>query len=528
MAINQLIATGIRPPEIMSPYELVQGANVIRAGQMENQLTQRKMGAQNALTGLMQQYGGDAARVRQGLIEQGYGDQAMDYETKQAEAQKSQLEMAIKKTEYAAQILSPFVDQPATPEIDARYRQAKAHLEQTFGQPMTSLPDSYDPQSIKAGYMQGMKVHAQLQDQYQAISAVGGYQVFNKSTGQFARPQGKPIFAPNASPELQQAIVRGKEAEKGVKAIGPGGEEFYTPQGSLGNNFGNIRSQGASAGFQSFSTPEEGLSAIDQNLQAYGSKGINTLAGVISRWAPPNENDTQRLIKEAAGRLGIDPNQPIDLNHPAVRQAVGTAIMYQEQGARGIFGQGGVKGPTIAQKNQAEIDKQGQVEQVKTQAELGKQQQIKIRDSKEALNLLGNIERLLPESTGSGIGAQADSAAAYFGSSTKGAKAISALATNAKKLVMMMPRGAGPQSDRDVALAEQMAGDLSNPNLPVETRQAAAAELKRITSQYIPGAELTPGYQPQQNKVQQQAGAITKTLNGKTYTKINGEWHEAD
>jgi hypothetical protein len=108
--------------------------------------------------------------------------------------------------------------------------------------------------------------------------------------------------------------------------------------GVSANNVGNVRPVGQSTGFQQPKDLNEGLQIMDKNLQAYASKGINTLAGVISRWAPPSENDTPALIKAAANRLGIDPNQPIDLNNAAVRQAVGTAIMLQEKGPQGIFG----------------------------------------------------------------------------------------------------------------------------------------------------------------------------------------------
>ena len=103
-------------------------------------------------------------------------------------------------------------------------------------------------------------------------------------------------------------------------------------------NFGNMRPAGSSTGFQQFKSPEEGLAAMDQNLQAYGKKGINTLSGIISRWAPPSENDTQAYIKDVSQRLGIkDPNQPLDLNNPMVRQALGTAIALHEHGPQKIF-----------------------------------------------------------------------------------------------------------------------------------------------------------------------------------------------
>lgn len=102
-------------------------------------------------------------------------------------------------------------------------------------------------------------------------------------------------------------------------------------------NVGNVRPAGQSTGFQQPKSYDEGIQIMDKNLQAYGQKGINTLRGVISRWAPPNENDTEALVKAAAQRLGISPDQKIDLSNPVQRQAIGTAIMLQEKGPKQLF-----------------------------------------------------------------------------------------------------------------------------------------------------------------------------------------------
>jgi hypothetical protein len=61
---------------------------------------------------------------------------------------------------------------------------------------------------------------------------------------------------------------------------------------------------------------------------------------VISKWAPPNENDTQAYIKDVSQRLGIPPNQKIDLSNPLQRQALSTAIALHENGPSGVFGGG--------------------------------------------------------------------------------------------------------------------------------------------------------------------------------------------
>jgi hypothetical protein len=107
------------------------------------------------------------------------------------------------------------------------------------------------------------------------------------------------------------------------------------------NNFGNIRPQGASTGFQKYDTPEAGLAAVDSNLKAYGSKGINTISGVIGRWAPPSENNTPAYISDVSKRLGIAPDAQIDLSDPFVRHALTTAITLHEHGPKILTAQRG-------------------------------------------------------------------------------------------------------------------------------------------------------------------------------------------
>lgn len=120
----------------------------------------------------------------------------------------------------------------------------------------------------------------------------------------------------------------------------------------------------------------------------------------------------------------------------------------------------------------------------KLAAEANTQASKRTRDADRTLSLLDEAEKLIPESTGSGIGNVVDQGAALFGLSTKGAKAISSLQTIAGQLTSSMPRMEGPQSNNDVKLYQQMAGDLANPNLPDETRMAAARTLRALNNKY--------------------------------------------
>jgi hypothetical protein len=109
------------------------------------------------------------------------------------------------------------------------------------------------------------------------------------------------------------------------------------------NNPGAMMPGGKLAQYPDMQT---GLAALDGNLANYGKQGVNTVAGVISKWAPPNENDTQAYIKDVSQRLGIPPNQKIDLTNPLQRQALSTAIALHENGPSGVFGSGQGSAPS--------------------------------------------------------------------------------------------------------------------------------------------------------------------------------------
>lgn len=121
-------------------------------------------------------------------------------------------------------------------------------------------------------------------------------------------------------------------------------------------NVGNLRPVGSSIGFQQPSSYEEGIKAMDDNLRVYGTKhGINTLRGVISRYAPPQDkNDTEGYINFVAQRTGLKPDQEIDLSNPAVRHVISGPMILMEKGGKNIFGAKSAVAQTTAQPSATE------------------------------------------------------------------------------------------------------------------------------------------------------------------------------
>jgi hypothetical protein len=114
-----------------------------------------------------------------------------------------------------------------------------------------------------------------------------------------------------------------------------------TPAPLRTNNPGALMPKGQLA---QFGTMEEGLQALDRNLQAYGKRGINTLEGVINTWSPPTgkgntPEGTRNYINHVARVTGLKPDQQIDLNDPLVRLQLTAGITQFESGPGAIYGQ---------------------------------------------------------------------------------------------------------------------------------------------------------------------------------------------
>ena len=57
------------------------------------------------------------------------------------------------------------------------------------------------------------------------------------------------------------------------------------------------------SGFCVFDTPENGLRAAMINLKSYRKIGVVTIGDIVSRWAPPAENDTENYIAFVCNKL---------------------------------------------------------------------------------------------------------------------------------------------------------------------------------------------------------------------------------
>jgi hypothetical protein len=121
--------------------------------------------------------------------------------------------------------------------------------------------------------------------------------------------------------------------------------------------------------------------------------------------------------------------------------------------------------------------------------------------AKNILAIVDEAEKLIGDSTGSYLGAAYDLGAQAVGKSTAGAQATAQLKVLEGQLMMAQPRMEGPQSDKDVALYRQMAGQIGDPTVPRETKKAALSKIKSLQQKYAGTGGASGGWDGGQGKV---------------------------
>ena len=98
--------------------------------------------------------------------------------------------------------------------------------------------------------------------------------------------------------------------------------------------------------------------------------------------------------------------------------------------------------------------------------------------------VLPEIKKLLEGTKGGYINAGLDMLGGAAGYSTDTAKTTAQLKALSGQLVALMPKMSGPQSDKDVQMYREMAGNLADPTTPVATRLASLQTIQALNDKY--------------------------------------------
>ena len=115
------------------------------------------------------------------------------------------------------------------------------------------------------------------------------------------------------------------------------------PRGIRNNNPGNLRCSGdpwqgladrqGDVEFFTFESAIYGIRALARTLISYQDKhGLRTIRQIISRWAPPNENNTNAYIRAVVTEVGQDADQILDMHRFDHLLPLTKAIIRHENG----------------------------------------------------------------------------------------------------------------------------------------------------------------------------------------------------
>lgn len=182
----------------------------------------------------------------------------------------------------------------------------------------------------------------------------GAQQGIEGSRNNFARDMmlGAQFDSNRQNMAIQRQWMDYMRRQAGQGGAAPGGAPGTTPQpagaGAGGgtsppnpNNPGNMID--GRGGFQTFSTPQEGVAAMIGNALRYGPQ--QTISQIAARWAPADDgrnpmlrgNDPQQWARNVAAISGLPADQPIDLSNPQVALAFARGVHAAEKGQAAAF-----------------------------------------------------------------------------------------------------------------------------------------------------------------------------------------------
>lgn len=231
--------------------------------------------------------------------------------------------------------------------------------------------------------------------------------------------------------------------------------------------------------------------------------------GIVAQYAGSAKDQASwTAAKQALAGMGIDVSQVPDQYDPNTAQTLlqrsltGAQQLEQQWKAKGYDLDVAKFGETVRNnKTQNSISaanlgvaqaglglRKQELEQKKTNDKETLKQNAastaKVNDAKDVLGLLDEIDTILPKATNGLIGVARDTAAGGFGYSTEGANATAQLKALQGSLVSKMPKMSGPQSDKDVQLYREMAGQVGDPMVPRAQRQAASKTIRKLNEKY--------------------------------------------
>ena len=244
---------------------------------------------------------------------------------------------------------------------------------------------------------------------------------------------------------------------------------------------------------EGLSTNPEGLKSFALNLQkAYAQNpekyNFTTADNVLDNQTSADNNirtnqtsENNSIRTAETSRYSTDVNAQTAANKLSVEQA--KIELEQKKGTVQQFGDGLYmvypNGSAVPISSPA-----GPVTKNTTAPALKQAQQEESIRTQRVDAVLPEIKSLLSNARGGYASAGVDFVGGALGYSTDNAKTTAQLKALSGQLVALMPKMSGPQSDKDVQMYREMAGNLADPTIPTETRLAALETIEKLNEKY--------------------------------------------
>jgi hypothetical protein len=144
-----------------------------------------------------------------------------------------------------------------------------------------------------------------------------------------AQPQAQQLAAALSPSTAPSPALPNATDPRGFRNNNPGNLEA-SPWTQQQQGFAGTEPQGRFAKFQDMNS---GVAAADRLLANYKNQGVDTIGGIISKWAPGGDgNNVSAYAETVAKNAGIPADQKIDLSDPAIRQRILPAMIQYENG----------------------------------------------------------------------------------------------------------------------------------------------------------------------------------------------------
>lgn len=282
--------------------------------------------------------------------------------------------------------------------------------------------------------------------------------------------QGKPMMSPIAGSEALASMAGAKKRAEAAGSAGFNMITVNTPDGPrMMTEEQAAKLSQPSAGAPQASTPPQ------------GGANLGFPSGTQIPQPTPGMQPRSEILQQEYARIAAMPDSD-------PRKAGDLAAIQRELGGAGkVSSMPGIPLQSDAQKAEqvGKVNMGLAIEQNRLTNAQAPEQQQKIIDAGSVLGLLEMANPLLNTATGSMVGAFRDKLGNIVGQSSTASESAAQLAAIGGALVSKMPKMSGPQSDKDVQLYKEMAGQIGDPNIPSGAKRAASKIIQAINEKYI-------------------------------------------